>query len=106
MIKICKLTKSYQTGPINTQVLHGINIDINTAEFVAIVGSSGSSKSTLVNILGCLDKPTTGEYYFQGQQRVSIARALMNGGEIILADEPTGALASQSSHKSDSWHRL
>ena len=67
MIKIRNLTKSYQTGPINTQVLHGINIDINAGEFVAIVGSSGSGKSTLMNILGCLDKPTTGEYYFQGQ---------------------------------------
>ncbi len=68
MIRIRGLTKSYQTGPINTQVLHGIDLDIDAGDFVAIVGSSGSGKSTLMNILGCLDKPTSGEYYFQGQK--------------------------------------
>ncbi|RUO33428.1 MacB family efflux pump subunit [Aliidiomarina sanyensis] len=68
MIRIQGLTKSYQTGPITTQVLHGIDLEIEQGDFVAIVGSSGSGKSTLMNILGCLDKPSTGDYWFKGQK--------------------------------------
>ncbi|MCC5855975.1 MAG: MacB family efflux pump subunit [Idiomarina sp.] len=68
LIKLRDITRSYQTGPITTQVLHGINIDIHAGEFVAIVGSSGSGKSTLMNILGCLDKPTQGDYWFAGKR--------------------------------------
>lgn len=66
LIRIRGVKKSYQTGAITTQVLHGLDLDIHAGEFVAIVGSSGSGKSTLMNILGCLDKPTEGEYLFRG----------------------------------------
>ncbi len=176
VIELRQVTKTYFNGDLSTEVLHGIDLKIYPGEFVAIMGASGSGKSTMMNILGCLDRPTTGEYRFKGrdvsdfdrdelsdlrresfgfvfqsynlisgstaaenvevpamyagvelhqrhersrelltrlgleeritffpkqlsggqQQRVSISRALMNGGEIILADEPTGALDSKS----------
>jgi len=176
VIELRGVTKTYFNGDLATQVLHGIDLKIYPGEFVALMGASGSGKSTMMNILGCLDRPTTGSYLFKGhdvsdfdrdelsdlrresfgfvfqsynlisgstasenvevpamyagvelaarhersrelltrlglaervyflpnqlsggqQQRVSISRALMNGGEIILADEPTGALDSKS----------
>ncbi len=176
IIELRGVTKTYFNGDLATQVLHGVDLKIYAGEFVAIMGASGSGKSTMMNILGCLDRPTTGKYLFKGrdvsdfdrdelsdlrresfgfvfqsynlisantaaenveipamyagvqlqdrharskelltrlglsdrihfrpkqlsggqQQRVSISRALMNGGEIILADEPTGALDSKS----------
>ena len=176
LIELTSITKTYRTGELAVEVLHGIDLAIYPGEFVAIVGASGSGKSTLMNILGCLDRPTSGSYRFLGedvsgfgrddlarlrreafgfvfqsynliagatatenvevpaiyagtppatrhdrarsllttlglaerlehrptqlsggqQQRVSIASALMNGGQIILADEPTGALDSKS----------
>jgi macrolide transport system ATP-binding/permease protein len=176
IIELRGVTKTYFNGDLSTEVLHGIDLKIYPGEFCAIIGASGSGKSTMMNILGCLDRPTTGEYRFKGrdvsdfdrdelsdlrresfgfvfqsynlisgstasenveipamyagvelhhrhersrelltrlgleerlhympkqlsggqQQRVSISRALMNGGEIILADEPTGALDSKS----------
>jgi macrolide transport system ATP-binding/permease protein len=176
VIELRGVTKTYFNGDLATEVLHGIDLKIYPGEFVALMGASGSGKSTMMNILGCLDRPTTGTYLFKGhdvsdfdrdelsdlrresfgfvfqsynliaggtaaenvevpamyagvdqharhdrarelltrlgleeriyffpnqlsggqQQRVSISRALMNGGEIILADEPTGALDSKS----------
>jgi macrolide transport system ATP-binding/permease protein len=176
VIELRGVTKTYFNGDLATEVLHGIDLKIYPGEFVAIMGASGSGKSTMMNILGALDRPTTGTYLFKGQdvsdfdrdelsdlrresfgfvfqsynlisgntaaenvevpamyagvelqarhersrelltrlglseriyffpnqlsggqqQRVSISRALMNGGEIILADEPTGALDSKS----------
>jgi macrolide transport system ATP-binding/permease protein len=176
IIELRGVTKTYFNGDLATTVLHGVDLKIYPGEFVAIMGASGSGKSTMMNILGCLDRPTTGQYLFKGQdvsdfdrdelsdlrresfgfvfqsynlisantaaenveipamyagvqlqdrharskellsrlglderihfrpkqlsggqqQRVSISRALMNGGEIILADEPTGALDSKS----------
>jgi macrolide transport system ATP-binding/permease protein len=176
VIELREVTKTYFNGDLATEVLHGVDLKIYPGEFVAIMGASGSGKSTMMNILGCLDRPTTGTYLFKGrdvsdfdrdelsdlrresfgfvfqsynliagstaaenvevpamyagvelqtrhersrelltrlgleervyflpnqlsggqQQRVSISRALMNGGEIILADEPTGALDSKS----------
>ncbi|MDR2214301.1 MAG: MacB family efflux pump subunit [Nevskiaceae bacterium] len=176
IIELRGVTKTYYNGDLSTTVLHGIDLKIYPGEFVAIIGASGSGKSTMMNILGALDRPTTGQYLFRGrdvsdfdrdelsdlrresfgfvfqsynlisactaaenveipamyagvelharhersrelltrlgleervyfrpkqlsggqQQRVSISRALMNGGEIILADEPTGALDSKS----------
>jgi len=74
LIRIRGVKKSYQTGAITTQVLHGLDLDIHAGEFVAIVGSSGSGKSTLMNILGCLDKPTEGDYYFRGQAVADMGR--------------------------------
>lgn len=57
------ITKDYITGGITQSVLHGISFDIHEGELLSITGPSGSGKSTCMNIVGCLDSPTTGEYY-------------------------------------------
>jgi macrolide transport system ATP-binding/permease protein len=67
LIELTGVTKTYRTGELAVQVLHGIDLAIYPGEFVAIVGQSGSGKSTLMNILGCLDRPTTGTYRFMGE---------------------------------------
>jgi macrolide transport system ATP-binding/permease protein len=67
LIELQKVTKTYFNGDLSTEVLHGIDLKIYPGEFVAIVGASGSGKSTMMNILGCLDRPTTGKYLFNGR---------------------------------------
>jgi putative ABC transport system ATP-binding protein len=60
------VTRSYGEGEARVHALAGVDLDINTGEFVAITGASGSGKSTAVSILGCLDLPTGGEYLIEG----------------------------------------
>src|ERR1051325_10839672 len=67
LIQLSGVTKTYRTGELAVEVLHGIDLAIYPGEFVAIVGASGSGKSTLMNILGCLDRPTSGSYRFLGE---------------------------------------
>jgi putative ABC transport system ATP-binding protein len=63
IIKTVNITKTYKVGEIDVPALKSVNISIDKGEFVAIMGASGSGKSTLMNLLGCLDMPTTGEYF-------------------------------------------
>ena len=67
MIEIKDLHKSYQMGSNSLHVLKGINFNVKEGELVSIMGSSGSGKSTLMNMLGCLDTPTSGGYWLNGQ---------------------------------------
>ena len=66
LIQIEHLTKVYQLGEINVHALRGVSVSISKGEFVAIMGASGSGKSTFMNILGCLDKPTKGSDILEG----------------------------------------
>lgn len=179
VIRIESISKIYKIGEQEIQALRCVSLEISQGEFVAIMGPSGSGKTSMMNVLGCLDLPTSGEYYLDGQpmsgigdkeqaqirntkigfvfqsfnllarttalenvelpmlyagvtqrerriramqaletvgltdrmynkpnelsggqqQRVSIARSLVNNPVILLADEPTGALDTQTSEE-------
>ena len=67
LIQIEQLKKTYHVGKVNVEALRGVSFEINSGEFVSIMGPSGSGKSTLMHIIGCLDYPTEGKYFLSGQ---------------------------------------
>jgi len=67
LLKTIDVTKIYLNGPQEVKVLKGINLSIAKKEFMAITGKSGSGKTTFMNILGCLDTPTSGKYFIEGE---------------------------------------
>ncbi|MDD3439746.1 MAG: ABC transporter ATP-binding protein [Clostridiaceae bacterium] len=68
MIEICNMSKIYRIGNVAVKALDNISLSIKQHEFVSIVGPSGSGKSTLMNMIGCLDVPTSGEYRLDGME--------------------------------------
>ncbi|MCZ2141153.1 MAG: ABC transporter ATP-binding protein [Bacteroidia bacterium] len=65
LIQLSNITRSFKIGEVVVQALRGIDLTINRGEYVALMGPSGSGKSTLMNILGCLDTPTSGRYFLE-----------------------------------------
>lgn len=85
MIKTRNLTKKYYTDEIETTALNAVSLEIDDGEFVAVMGPSGCGKSTLLNIMGLLDTPTDGEYYFLGEETSGFSekeRAMLRKGNI------------------------
>jgi ABC-type lipoprotein export system ATPase subunit len=71
IIETKNIKKRYALGEVDIPVLNGVSIDIQRGEMIALIGASGSGKTTLMNILGCMDHPTTGQYWLDGK-KVSI----------------------------------
>jgi ABC-type lipoprotein export system ATPase subunit len=68
MVQLNNICKTYHLGEVDVPVLRGITLSVKQGEMVALMGASGSGKTTLMNILGCLDHPTSGEYWLNGRE--------------------------------------
>jgi putative ABC transport system ATP-binding protein len=74
VIEMTEIRKVYSTGKIKVEALKGIDLAVSSGEFVAVVGPSGSGKSTLMNLIGCLDTPTSGRYRLAGEDVAGLSR--------------------------------
>ncbi len=85
LIELNHISKIYHVGEMDVPALKDVSLTIENGEFVALMGASGSGKSTLMNILGCLDHPTSGEYFFEGRDISRIStdeRALLRNSKL------------------------
>ena len=99
VITVRDLTKTYVVGEIRVPALQGVNLDIARGEFVAVTGPSGSGKSTLMHILGCLDRPTSGQYFLDGRDVSKLSRdelAAVRNGNIGFVFQGFNLLARTS----------
>jgi putative ABC transport system ATP-binding protein len=74
VISVHNLTKTYVVGEVKVHALRGVSLDIDTGEFLAVTGPSGSGKSTFMHILGCLDRPTSGQYFLEDRDVARLSK--------------------------------
>jgi putative ABC transport system ATP-binding protein len=74
VISVRNLVKTYVVGEIEVRALRGVNLDVKRGEFLAVTGPSGSGKSTFMHITGCLDRPTSGQYFLDGQDVAQMSK--------------------------------
>jgi len=79
LIETRQLTKTYQLGETEVRALAGVSVDVAEGEFVAVMGPSGSGKSTFMNLVGCLDVPTSGQYRFNGEDVAGLSADALAG---------------------------
>lgn len=85
LVRLRNIVKTYDHGTGRIEILKGVNLDISKGDFIAVMGPSGSGKSTFLNLLGCLDEPTSGEFYLDGEniEHVSDVRLARIRGDKI-----------------------
>src|SRR3954462_10410410 len=74
VVDVRDLTRTYQVGDVEVKALRGVSLQIAASDFVAVMGASGSGKSTFMNLIGCLDRPTAGTYLLAGRDVGGLSR--------------------------------